>query len=160
MLLDGGDRTCATFTCKTFKGHMSQEREETHRSDFLRTRALAAFACMCMPHFIRDDDYCGRSADSDGFYLDEEGGRPIRRPALLLTLAARLGCMGALEVLLIDWVCYPSGEACDAAAEEGNLEALVWLHSNDCPLGELICFSATQGGHLDVLQYALECGGC
>ena len=47
-----------------------------------------------------------------------------------------------------------------AAARNGHLEVLQWLHARGCPLDAITCASAARGGHLEVLQWARLEKGC
>jgi hypothetical protein len=126
-LLDGADLTCARLACRDFREH-SSPAQEMLRSGFLRTQALAGFAWERMPGFVLD------------------------LPSML-RLAARVGCVGALEELIDNRQCELAAGACIAAAWRGQLDALTWLHSRGCP-----CYRAAAGGYLEVLRYAHEHG--
>src|SRR5271156_6360747 len=45
---------------------------------------------------------------------------------------------------------------CEAAAGNGQLTTLQWLHKQKCFWNEWTCSSAAFGGHLQVLQWARE----
>ena len=65
---------------------------------------------------------------------------------------------GHLEVL--KWLrsegCPWSADACSDAASGGNFEALKWLRSEGFPWDEAHTLAAAeQGGHLDVIEWAL-----
>jgi hypothetical protein len=131
-LLGGADLTCARLACRDFRDHSSLA-QELLRPDFLRTRALAAFAWELMPGFVM--------------------GLPC-----MIRLAASVGCVGALEELVDNRQCELTVVACYAAATEGQLDALTWLHSRCCPWDLRICHSAARGGHLEALRYVHEHG--
>jgi hypothetical protein len=131
-LLGGADLTCARLACRDFRDH-SSPAQEMLRSDFLRTRALTAFAWERM----------------SGFVLDLPS---------MLRLAASVGCVGALEELVDNRQCELEAWACTEAAGEGQLDALTWLHSRDCPWDSRTCSCAAWEGHLEVLRYAHEHG--
>jgi hypothetical protein len=131
QLLGDADLTCFRLVCRAFRDHSSPALKKC-RGDFLRTRALAVFACARMPGFVT--------------------GMPR-----MLTLAASVGCVGVLEELVDIRQCALAAAACEAAAKGGHLDALAWLHSRGCPWG-VTCYRAAQGGHLEVLQYAHEHG--
>jgi hypothetical protein len=44
---------------------------------------------------------------------------------------------------------------CWHAAQEGQIEVLVWLRKIGCDWDEEVCSRATEYGHLHVLQYAV-----
>jgi hypothetical protein len=131
-LLGGADLTCARLACRDFRDH-SSPAQEMLRSDFLRTRALTAFAWERMPGFVLD------------------------LPSMPC-LVASVGCVGALEELVDNRQCELEAGACDAAAEKGQLDALIWLHSRGCPWDSVTCYHAALGGHLEVMRYAHEHG--
>jgi hypothetical protein len=131
-LLGGADLTCARLACRDFRDH-SSPAEEMLRADFLRTRALAVFAWERMAGFVLD------------------------LPSML-RLAASVGCVGALEELVVNRQCELAAGACEAAAWKGQLGALTWLHSRGCPWNTRAGNSAARGGHLEALRYAYEHG--
>lgn len=47
---------------------------------------------------------------------------------------------------------------CACAAKGGNLEVLKWLRAEGCPWDELTCIEAVEAGHLNVLEWARENG--
>jgi len=130
-LLGGADLACARLACRDFRDHMSPAQEAIPRSGFLRTRRLALFARERMPGFVL-----------------------VRWR--MLRLAARIGCVGALEKLVDHRQCELTAGACSAAAKNGQLGALTWLRSRGCPWDGDISYCAAKGGHLEVLQYAHE----
>jgi hypothetical protein len=131
-LVGDADRRCARLVCRAFRDHSSPALKKC-RGDFLRTRALVAFAWARMPGFVT----------------------ALPR---MLTLAASVGCVGVLEELVDIRQCALTADACTAAAKGGNLDALAWLHSRGCPWGCDICYWAAIGGHLEVLRFAHEHG--
>jgi hypothetical protein len=131
-LIGGADLTCARLACRDFRDH-SSPAQELLRSGFLRTQALAVFAWERMPGFVVD------------------------LPSML-RLAARIGCVGALEELVDNRQCELAAGACIAAAGKGQLDALTWLHSRGCPWDSYTFRFAAYGGHLEVLRYAHEHG--
>jgi hypothetical protein len=140
--VNDADLPCLRLTCKTFRDHSSKP-EKKCLVDFLRTRALVAFAWASMPGF---------AGYFVGFLLEDAHGRRM------LSLSASVGCVGALEELVDIRQCELSAAACAAAAAEGHLDALGWLHSRGCPWDKLTCERAAAGGHLEVLRYAHEHG--
>eukprot|EP00302_Diacronema_sp_CCMP2436_P039830 CAMPEP_0180026178 /NCGR_PEP_ID=MMETSP0984-20121128/25047_1 /TAXON_ID=483367 /ORGANISM="non described non described, Strain CCMP 2436" /LENGTH=307 /DNA_ID=CAMNT_0021950853 /DNA_START=37 /DNA_END=961 /DNA_ORIENTATION=+ len=150
--LDDADLTCLRLTCKAFLDH-SNSAQKKCRADFLRTHALAVFALDSMPGFVPASSCI-------------TGPRPPRvawksslewRLQAMLRRAARIGCVGVLAELVDNRQCELTADACEAAAWEGKLEALVWLRSRGCPWGAT-CQVAARGGHLEVLRYAHEHG--
>jgi hypothetical protein len=71
----------------------------------------------------------------------------------MLSFAGSVGCVGVLEELVDSQQCELTVSACLAAAAEGHLDALVWLHSRGCPWDVSLCHEAAFGGHLEVLRY-------
>jgi hypothetical protein len=134
--LPDSDLTCFRLVCKTFRDHSAKPAEKC-RESFLRTRALAAFAWKSMPGFVV--------------------AAPYRRR--MLCLAAAVGCEGVLEELVDRRQCELSAGACVAAAREGNLCALGWLHSRGCAWDGRTSAVAALGGHLAVLRFA-HAHGC
>jgi hypothetical protein len=102
-LLGDADLPCARLVCKAFRDH-SSPAQKMLRQDFLRTRALAVFACERMPGFLVGEGAHGRS---------------------MLTIAASVGCAGVLAELVDNRQCELTKSACDAAAGAGHLDALV-----------------------------------
>lgn len=49
-----------------------------------------------------------------------------------------------------------SGEGCEAAAAAGDIESLMYLHTEDCPWDERTTTAAVLHKHCDCLQYALD----
>ena len=49
-----------------------------------------------------------------------------------------------------------SGECCEAAATVGDLESLMFLHTEGCPWDERTTTAAVLNNHCDCLQYALD----
>jgi hypothetical protein len=131
-LLDDADLPCARLVCRTFRDHSSPALKK-YRGDFLRTRPLLVFAWARMPGFV------------------------TALPSMLI-LAASVGCVGVLEELVDIRQCELTADACAAAAQEGHLDALAWLHSRGCPWDRFTSYRATGGGHLEVLRYAHEHG--
>jgi hypothetical protein len=131
-LLADADLPCFRLACKAFRDH-SSPAQEMRRTAFLRTRALVVFAWRKMTGFI------------------------ATLPAMLI-LAASVGCEDVLEELVDNRDCVPKVGACAAAAENGQLGALVWLRSRGCPWNYLMTCRAAYGGHLEVLRYAHEHG--
>ncbi|KAJ1622120.1 hypothetical protein T492DRAFT_885785 [Pavlovales sp. CCMP2436] len=132
-LLGGADLTCARLACRDFHDHSSPAHEAMLRSGFLRTRALAVYACEHMPAFMLAH-------------------------WRIVCLAASVCCVGALEELVDHRQCELTVDACAAAALNGQLDALTWLRSRGCPWYSAICSEAAFGGHLEVLRYAHEHG--
>jgi hypothetical protein len=130
--LDDADLPCLRLTCKAFRDHSSPAQKKC-RTDYLRTRALAVFACARMPGFVVD------------------------LPTMLY-LAARVGCVAVLAELVVNRQCALTAGECAAAAGKGHLDALAWLHSRGCPWNIRTCNSAAVEGHLEVLRYAHEHG--
>jgi hypothetical protein len=130
-LLPDAALTCFRLVCRAFRDHSSPALKKC-RGDFLRTRALVAFAWAYMPGFVNN--------------LQD-----------ILTLAASVGCVGVLEELVDVRQCALTAAACEAAAKGGHLDALAWLHSRACPWGAT-CYNAAEEGHLEVLRYAHEHG--
>jgi hypothetical protein len=124
--------TCFRLVCRAFLDHSSTALKKC-RGDFLRTRALVAFAWARMPGFVTT----------------------LPR---MLTLAASVGCVGMLKELVDNRQCALTAGACAAAAKGGNMDALAWLHSRGCPLDSSVCNRAAEGGHPEVLRYAHEHG--
>jgi hypothetical protein len=131
-LLPDAALTCFWLVCRAFRDHSSPALKKC-RGDFLRTRALVAFAWARMPGFVM--------------------ALPI-----MLALAASVGCVGVLEELVDIRQCALAAGACTAAAKGGHLDALAWLHSRGCLWGSMTSFYAAAGGHLEVLRYAHEHG--
>lgn len=50
----------------------------------------------------------------------------------------------------------PTEDACSAAAEGGQLEALIWLRERDFPWDDEVTQFATYNGYLELLRWALE----
>mmetsp|Transcript_38717 Transcript_38717/g.95728 ORF Transcript_38717/g.95728 Transcript_38717/m.95728 type:complete len:106 (+) Transcript_38717:379-696(+) len=75
-----------------------------------------------------------------------------------LSLAASVGCVDVLEELVDNRQCVLTAWACRAAATKGQLGALTWLRSRNCPWDFSTCNAAAYGGHLEVLRYAHEHG--
>ncbi|KAJ1618545.1 hypothetical protein T492DRAFT_916766 [Pavlovales sp. CCMP2436] len=76
----------------------------------------------------------------------------------MLRLAASVGCVSVLGELVDNQQCVLTVDACDAAAREGHLDALTWLHSRGCPWHVNTSLWAAVRGHLEVLRYAHEHG--
>jgi hypothetical protein len=55
---------------------------------------------------------------------------------------------------LNEWICYYLA----AAAGNGQLATLQWLHNQGAPLAPGVCTSAAEGGYLDVIQWANDNG--
>ena len=71
--------------------------------------------------------------------------------------------LGVEVVRLMLRSAYPiSAEACESAATVGDLESLMYLHTEGCPWDERITRAAACNDHLDCLQYALaqRCPAC
>jgi hypothetical protein len=132
QLLGDADLPCFRLVCTTFRDHSSKP-EKKCIVDFLRTRALTAFAWERMPGFVAD-------------------------LPTMVQLGAFVGCVGVLEELVDNRQCALTAEACAAAAGAGHLEALTWLHSRGCPWDSKTCDWAAIGGHLELLRYAHEHG--
>jgi hypothetical protein len=130
--VDDADLPCLRLTCKALRDHSSKP-EMKCRLDFMRMRALVAFAWASMPGFVRD------------------------LPSMLV-LAASVGCVGVLAELVDKRQCPLTAGVCEAAAGKGRLDALVWLHSRGCPWDIETCWRAALGGNLEVLSYAHEHG--
>jgi hypothetical protein len=130
--VDDADLPCLRLTCKALRDHLSKP-EKKCRVDFLRTRALVAFAWASMPGFVRD--------------LQS-----------MFELAASVGCVGVLAELVDKRQCALAACACAAAAGKGRLDALAWLHSRGCPWDIKTCYVAALQGHVEVLRYAHELG--
>jgi hypothetical protein len=136
--LDEADLPCFRLTCRDFRDHSSKP-EKKSRKAFLRTRALVVFAWTSMPGFV---------------IVNVAAWDPS-----MLSLAASVGCVDVLEELVDNRQCELTPYACaSAAAAEGHLGALGWLHSRGCPWGSSTCSSAAARGHLEVLRYAHEHG--
>jgi hypothetical protein len=150
-LLPDAALTPFRLTCTAFRDHSSKP-EKKCIVDFLRTRALAVFACDAMPGFV---PITPPGAESDEDLEDDWEDEP---PTPLLSLAASVGCVGVLAELVDNRQCVLAAGACIAAAWEGHLDALAWLHSRGCPWDSECCYTAAQGGHLEVLRYAHEHG--
>jgi hypothetical protein len=77
------------------------------------------------------------------------------------TSAASCGNLPVLEWLAArrDLPYAPDGEACVAAADNGQLTALRWLHARGCPLSPRVFVSAVEGCQLDMLRW-LRGQGC
>ena len=64
---------------------------------------------------------------------------------------------GNLEIL--QWLrsqnppCFWNEETCAIAARNGHLNLLKWCKKNRCPWNKKICSSAAFGGHLEILQW-------
>jgi hypothetical protein len=136
-LVDDADLPCARLVCKAFRDH-SSPAQEMLREDFLRTRALAVFACERMPGFVIDENADGRS---------------------MLSLAASVRCAGVLAELVDNRQCELTAAACEAAAGAGHLDALAWLRSRGCAWDVSTGHYAAVGGHVEVLRY-LHGHGC
>ena len=136
-LLPDEDRFCMRLACKTLRDHAERASQPIRRVAFLRTRALAAYACDALPGFM------------------------LVATTRLLALAATVGCVGVLVELMDVRGCAgpdPRGRVCDAAASHGHLEALIWLRGRGFPWNTSVCWSAAGAGHLEVLRYAHEHG--
>ncbi|KAJ1618639.1 hypothetical protein T492DRAFT_916680 [Pavlovales sp. CCMP2436] len=131
-LLDEADLPCARFACRAFRDHSSPAQK---MKDFLRTRALAVFACERMAGFIIDEDVQGWS---------------------MLTIAASVGCVGVLAELVDNRQCGYIAEACAAAV--GHVEVLRYAHEHGCPWESGTCDMAAEGENLEVLRDAHEHG--
>jgi hypothetical protein len=130
--VDDADLPCLWLTCKALRGHSSKP-EMKCRVDFMRTRALVAFAWASMPGFVGD------------------------LPSML-ELAASVGCVDVLAELVNKRQCALTAGACTAAAGKGRLDALAWLHSRGCPWEIETCHAAARREYLEVLRYAHEHG--
>jgi len=117
---------CTWLACRDFRDHSHPAREALLRSDFHRTRALAVFAWKRIPAFVLD----------------------LWR---MLSIAASVGNVGALEELVDNRHCGLTVDACTAAARKGQLGALTWLRSHGCPWSYITCCLAAGRGHLEVL---------
>jgi hypothetical protein len=126
------DLPCFRLACMAFSDH-SSPAQEMRRMAFLRTRALVVFAWKEMPGFVT--------------------ALPI-----MLILAASVGCEDVLEELVDKRQCALTAGSCAAAAKEGHLDALAWLHSCNCPWNLWTSGNAAYGGHLEVLRNAHEHG--
>lgn len=49
-------------------------------------------------------------------------------------------------------------ETCVAATRNGHIDCLIYMHYEDCPRNENICFYASQRGHLECLGFAYQSG--
>jgi hypothetical protein len=116
-LLPDAVLTCFRLTCRAFRDHSSKP-EKKCIVDFLRTRALAVFACDAMPGFVA---ITPPGAESDEDSEDDSEDDP---PTPLLSLAASVGCVGVLEELVDNRQCELTAGACAAAAEKRHLDAL------------------------------------
>ncbi|KAJ1619328.1 hypothetical protein T492DRAFT_890540 [Pavlovales sp. CCMP2436] len=132
-LLPDADCTCFRLVCTAFRNH-SGKPEKKCVVEFLRARALAVYASEHMAGFVLAD------------------------PSRMLHLAASISIVGVLEELVDNRQCVLTASACDAAANEGHLDALARLHSRGCPWDSGTCFCAAWGGRLEVLRYAHEHG--
>jgi hypothetical protein len=92
------------------------------------------------------------------FACEQLGGFMLADTAQMLALAAREGCVDVLAELTDVRGCACDKRACNAAAAEGRMEALVWLRARRCPWDADTCRAAAQGGYLDMLRYAHEHG--
>ena len=112
-LLPDEDRFRARLACKTLRDHAEPAaRASIGRVAFLRTRALAAYACDALPGFM------------------------LVNATEMLVLAATVGCAGVLAELMDVRGCTghdPRGRVCYAATSHGRLEALCWLRERGCP---------------------------
>ena len=73
-----------------------------------------------------------------------------------ISLAIKLE-MGLRVVQLLHRLNYVlSGDCCEAAATLGDLESLMYLHSEGCPWDERTTTAAVLNNHCDCLQYALD----
>ena len=136
-LLPADDRFRARLACRTLRDHAEAAAAPIGRVAFLRTRALAAYAC------------------------DELSGFMLADRTRMLALAATVGRVDVLAELMDARGCaIPDllGQVCEAAASHGQLEALCWLHARGYPWNTSVCSSAARGGHLEVLRYAHEHG--
>ena len=138
-LLAHEDRFRARLACTTLRDNCEPPASLClSRVAFLRTRALAAYAC------------------------DELAGFLLADRTRMLALAASVGCVGALAELMEARGCgagADSARACCAAASHGQLEALVWLRDRGCLWDASVCERSAGGGHLELVRYAHE-NGC
>jgi hypothetical protein len=147
QLLGDADLPCFRLVCRTFRDHSSPAQKKC-RGDFLRTRALTVFAWERMPGFVADGGLLRLA-------LFRRFNKDLPR---MLRLAASVGCVDVLEELVDNRGCELTVGECAAAAGEGHLDALTWLHSRGCPWDFQTCWLAAAGGHLEVLRYAHEHG--
>ena len=137
-LLPDEDRFRMRLACATMRDHADPADAPVGRVAFLRTRALATYACDALHDFMLVD-----------------------KPRML-ALAATVGCVGVLAELMDVRGCTgsldPDARVCRAAASHGRLEALCWLRERGCPWRASVCSAAARGGHLEVLRYLHEHG--
>jgi hypothetical protein len=115
----------------------SEPASPISRVTFLRTRALAAYAC------------------------DELHGLMLAEKMRMLALAATVGCVTVLEELVDMRGCIGPDllqQVCGAAASHGQMEALVWLRERGFSCGTAVCSRAASAGRLEALQYLREHG--
>jgi hypothetical protein len=137
-LLAKEDRFCMGLACKMMRDHVEPAFSRLYgRAAFLRSRALAVYACDELPGFVLADT------------------------ARMLGLAATVGCVAVLAELWDKRGCATLGAdaSCCEAAANGRLAALVWLRARGCAWHARACSAAALGGHLEVLQY-LHVQGC
>ena len=84
-----------------------------------------------------------------------------RQPELVSTdvtvlsrVLAKAGDLEALQWAVLELDCPWDTRTCSAAAANGHLEVLQWLHANGCPWDEWTCRGAAKGAHMVVLQWA------
>ena len=136
-LIYGGERAHTCAAEETAPRHAEPAAAPVGRVAFLRTRALAAYACDALPGFM------------------------LANTLRMLALAASVGCVGVLAELMDARGCVdpdPYARVCSVAASRGQLEALVWLRGRGFSWDSYVCSFAAAGGHLEVLRYAREHG--
>ena len=72
--------------------------------------------------------------------------------------AAENGHLEALQWLCLHGSCWDEN-TCKAAARRGHLEVLRWARQNGCPCKEGTCANAAKEGRLEILQWA-RLNGC